>query len=59
MPKFGIEKEVRVCDSCYAALQSGRQIRSGDEVFFDGGVACLNNIQKIFLELFLYVHKSV
>jgi len=32
VPKFGIEKEVRVCDSCYAALQTGRQIRSGDEV---------------------------
>ena len=48
MPKFGIEKEVRVCDSCYAALQSGRQIRSGDEVFFLWWrVACLNNIQKI------------
>lgn len=24
VPKFGIEKEVRVCDSCYTQLQSGR-----------------------------------
>lgn len=32
VPKFGIEKEVRVCDSCYAQLQSGRTARDAQVI---------------------------
>lgn len=31
VPKFGIEKEVRVCDSCYTQLQSGRAQAQGPQ----------------------------
>ena len=45
VPKFGIEKEV--CDSCYAALQSGIQIRSGDEVTFGVVIGFIEFCKKI------------